>query len=386
MRHIKIFEKFNKDEEKFFEDQKWIVIKPKSYESLLSYSEGTEWHIENVDVKYYSNYSSSPNPYRYNNKIYINIDKQKNVKYLFDFETEKFYDNNGDDDVYLNDFFDKNPDLMNVYGEIINCSNVVKDNGEYWIVMDDYDDFEPYFTVSHGVRSDYIKTILMGDANYLYEYSPSDFKFNEDVIVIDNNIQLLKMILRLEKIYNDHDYDLNDVKNYDDITEIIKEYDLDELKKIIRRTVCESHENADADEAYAQTIEKIYDFFGLVDGSADWKSYNNKDHLWIKFDSKESAYKAKLIITNFNNSYEDEKINGDPPSYGYDANYKDICDQFNSILPDRLDEYESDNLDSETIFKYFDKLDSIKEKNPDISEDDIVKEIELLINSEKYNL
>ena len=372
MKYIKIFENFNKDKEKIFEDQKWLVIKIKSYESLLSYSEGTEWHIKNVNS--WSGYSTEK--YRFNDKIYINIDKQKNVKYLFDFDTEKFYDNENND-LYLNEFFDKNSDLMNIYGEIINCSNIVKDNGEYWIVIGDYDYFEPYFTVSRDVRADYIKNILSRD--YLCEYDPSDFKFDEDVIVTDDNIQLLKMILRLEKIYNDYKYDLNDIKDYNNITEIIKEYGLDELKRILRLSICESNENADVDEVYDQTIIKIYNFFGLINGSADWKSNNN---LWIKFDSNKSAYKAKLIITNFNNSYEDEKIDGNPPYNGYNANYQDICAQFNSILIDRLYDYRSDNLDSETIFKYFDKLDS----KENISEDDIIKEIELLINSEKYNL
>jgi len=391
MKHIRIFENFNKTNiEKIFENQKWLVIRAKSYEELLSYSDGTGWHIENVDAKYYGGYSSRPNPYRYNDKIYINIDKQSDVKYLFDFDTEKFYDNSGDDDVCLNEFFDKNPDLMNVYGEIVDCSEIVKENDEYWFVVSGYEDFSEYFTVDNRTRSDFIEIILSGNANEIYEYDSSDFEFDESMKVSNYNVELLKMILRLEKLYNNYDYDLNDIKDYDDVTEIIKEYDVEdefvELKRILRRCVCEAHENADADEAYNRTLDKIYDFFKLLDGTVKWQLYNNKDSLWTKFDSNESAYRAKFIITNFNNCYEDEKIDGDPPYNGYDGDYKDIYSQFDSILPDRLDDYNSDNLDSETIFKYFDKLNNIKENNPDISENDIVREIEILMNSEKYNL
>lgn len=388
MKHIKIFENFNKNEEKIFEDKNWIVIKPNSYESLLSYSDGTGWNIENVNSKYYGGYGSSPNPYRYNDQIYINVDKEKDVKYLFDFDIEKFYDNNGDDDVYLYEFFDKNPELKKVYGEIINCSEIVKENGEYWFVVSEYEDFSKYFTVDNSTRTDFIEIILSGNADEIYEYAISDFDFDESMRVNDYNVELLKMILRLEKSYHDYDYDLSDVDDYDDITKIIKEYEdeLDELKRIIKKCVCESHESADADEAYKKTLDKIYDFFKLIDDSAKWQLYKNTDSLWIKFDSNESAYSAKLIITNYNNSYEDEKIDGNPPYYGYSGDYDDIYTNFNSILPDRLDDYESDNLDSETIFKYFDKLKVIKENTPDISEEDIIKEFKILIDAEKYNL
>ena len=121
--------KFQK--ETVFHNSKWLVIKPKSFETLLSLSEGTEWRIKNINTKYHAVNNFKPEQYPLNDSVYVNIDKKTNERYLFDFYKNHFYDND-EEDIYLKEFFEKNKDLFNFYGEIVECSDIIKENNDYW--------------------------------------------------------------------------------------------------------------------------------------------------------------------------------------------------------------------------------------------------------------
>lgn len=389
MKYIHYFEENitekSKDIEKIFENSRWLVIRPKSYESLLSWSQGTKWNIENVNAKYWSEYGS-PRKYDFNDKIYICFDNKYDAKYLFDFDTEHFYDNDGDY-TYISELFDRNKELISVFGDIIYCSDVVEQNGEYWIVVDDYDYFVPYFKLDSRVRTDYIEKVLGGDGYEIYNYSYKDFDIDVNIKLDKDNIELLKMILRLELLFDedgDYDYDVDEIEDYGDITSIVDEYRLNELKRTLQRCICELNETSNADSAYDDILDRIYKFFNLVDGSAKWEKYNSKNEmLWIKFNTKLAAYNAKLIITNYDDSYSDEKIDGDPPDNGY---YMDNYDGFNDILPDKVTDYSSENVDGDTISEYYNLWRETTKENPTMSIDDIMKDIDLKIDAKKYNL
>ena len=73
--------------EKVYEDEKWLVIVPKTKEAAIQYGKHTQWctaaTTSNNMFDYYKNQGAT---------LYINIDKQDNRKYQFCFETQEFMD------------------------------------------------------------------------------------------------------------------------------------------------------------------------------------------------------------------------------------------------------------------------------------------------------
>lgn len=150
----------------------------------------------------------------------------------------------------------------------------------------------------------------------------------------------------------------------------------------------DANESADQSAAYEDLTDEVYSFFNLKMGSAKWENYKNSKYskLFIKFKSREDAYRAKFIINKYDDSYEDDVIEYSPPYYGYSGDLKEKQEIFDNELPERLDEYENDNIDGERINKYFDTWKKVKESHPDFSDNQIIEEIEIILNSEKYNL
>jgi len=371
------FENFKNDVEKIFESNNWIVIKPKSFEAFSYYGQDQEWS----DVKYGCKYN-------FNQNIYINIDKEDNTKFVLNFDRGDFY---GEDDevIYLRDFLDENYELFNVYGEILNCDNIVKDGNDYWIVVDGYEDFAQYFKYNRDLNEKFVKAILSGEGFEFFEYGYNDFDFADSYLDVDeDNLLLLKVVLMLEKFDNDYDYDFEEIENYKDVCSIIKEYDLKELKIRLKMAIRDANESADQSAAYEDLTDEVYSFFNLKMGSAKWENYKNSKYskLFIKFKSREDAYRAKFIINKYDDSYEDDVIEYSPPYYGYSGDLKEKQEIFDNELPERLDEYENDNIDGERINKYFDTWKKVKESHPDFSDNQIIEEIEIILNSEKYNL
>lgn len=399
MKYIRYFEEniddvnlenYKDDIDKIFENDKWLVIKPKSFESLLYWSQDTDWRIENVNVKYHPSVGLSPQTYKMNDSIYININKQKDEKYLFDFEKEDFYDAD-ENDIYLYDFLDDNKELFNVYGEIIDVYNVVKENDSYWMVVPDNNYFEKFFNLDRNTRNDLIKSVLSGDSFDIFSYNPRDFDINDaNIDLSEKNLDLLKSVLILEKMYNedDYDYEVEDIKDYDDVAYIVSEYDIEEFKNILQQIICQATESAEGDAAYDDILDHVYKFFNFVDGSANWKKYkdNKYDYLWIKFKTNEDAYKAKFILANYDDSFSDDKIDYSPPYYGYSADSKNFKDIVNEYLPDKISDYDSDNVSGDDIFDIYEYIIKYKEKNPNFTDKELLSEIDVYINSKKYNL
>ena len=384
-------DQFKDQIEVVFGGKNYNVIKPKSFEGLLYLSQGTEWRIANINTKYY-NGKDFPKKYYFNDNVYVNVDKtDENKKILFDFQQSHFYDED-EDDIYLNDFFEKNKDLFNFYGEIVNCDNVVKENGEYWIVVSDYPYFEDYFKLDRNTRDDLIKMILNNEAYELFMYNISDFKISDryNKWEIDNeSLLLIKVLLWIIKLRKNYDYGVVEIKDYDDIVEIIKEYKIKSLKKLFKECMCKAQETADSDAAYNDVTDEIYKFFGLVLGTAKWQHHaNSQDQkLWIKFKTNTDAYYAKFLINNYDDSYSDDKIEY---SHGYSFTGDDkVRDEyFNDNLKEKLwsfEEYDSE-ISGDDIHKYNDYWKEMIENNPNLVEEEILDKIKRKIKIKNYNL
>lgn len=398
MKYIKKFEETeddseinlenHKDEiEKVFETKNWIIINPKTLEALYYWSQDQGWSDIEGDIdRKYKHYDSQDLMY-----IYININKTNDDRIFFDFHKSTFYGEN-EYEVYLKDFFDSNPELLSYYGEILTGGSssdgvVVKDSDDYWFVIDDYNNFSKYFKLDRNTRKDLIETVLGGDSFDIFNYNPSDISIDSYNIDFDEeNLILAKVILLIEKQNEDHDYEVTDINDYDDVVEVVKEYDIDDLKDLLTRCVCEGVELADADAAYEDITNEIYKFFNFELGSAKWDNYKQSKNqkLWIKFKSKSDAYRAKMIILNYDNSYEDDIIDYSPPYYGYSGESKVIEEHFNEAFIERLDEFYK-HYENE-IEDYKDAWKNLIKENPNMVEEDILKELDIVISAKRYGM
>lgn len=71
-----------------YQDEKWYVLVPRSYEAAVYWGSDTKWCTSYKDSRnFYDNYSQK-------GKLYININKETREKYQFHFETDSFMDSN----------------------------------------------------------------------------------------------------------------------------------------------------------------------------------------------------------------------------------------------------------------------------------------------------
>ena len=370
------YDDFKDDVEKVFENDNWLVIKPKSFEAFCYYAQDQEWS----DAKYGRKYNFNPN-------IYLNINKKDDSRIVLNFSRGDFY---GEDDekIYLKDFLEENQDLFTLYGEVLDCSDIVKEGDNYWIIVDDYEYFAPYFKVDRNTNEKFIKSVLSGEGFEFFDYSYRDFDINEPYLEVDeDNLLLLKIVLMLEKQNNDdYDYEIDEIEDYKDICRIIKRYDIEELENSLKMSISRAHSDADDSAAYEDLTNEVYSFFNLEMGSAKWQNYQKDNKLWIRFKSKSDAYNAKFIINKYDDSYEDDVIEYSSPYYGYRGKLEEIQEIFDNEIPDRLWDYDNDDINGKRINKYFKTWKKIEKENPNFSDDEMMKEIEILLDAEKYNL
>lgn len=104
--------KIKEGAEKFYEDDKWLVIIPKTREASCYYGKGTQWctaadKSENM-FDYYNN----------NGTLYINIDKEYNEKYQFYFRSLQFMDETDSPiDATIQKAIGLTDELVRAYGE-----------------------------------------------------------------------------------------------------------------------------------------------------------------------------------------------------------------------------------------------------------------------------
>ena len=384
MKYIRYFEdntnleNFKDDIEKVFENKEWLIIKPKSFEAFCYYGQDQGW----TDVDYNRKYN-------FRADTYININKDDDKKIVLNFGRGEFYGKD-EDTIYLKEFFDENPLLYNFYGDIIYCSDIVKENVDYWIIVGDYDYFSSYFKLDRDTSEKFIKSVLLSDAFQYFDYD-NVFDIDEyGLDVDDENFSILKMILILEKLHNEDEYDyfISDIKNYNDVVHIINTYDFDEIESMLKNSIRRGHQDADADAAYEDLTDDVYDFFELELGSAKWQQYKNKkeDLLWIKFKTKEAAFRAKFLINNYDDSYDDDKIDYSQPYNGYNGKTETMNEVFNNEFLNSVGEYDNNGINWKMIEESLELWKEIKLQNPDIDEDELYDDFEIRLNAKKYNI
>lgn len=394
MKYIKLFKEsanFEKSKDKIervFENENWLIVKPKTYKAFCYWGQNTEWSAADGNHQYYFNEGYT----------YINIKKETPLfpemesKFYFNFYSGDFYDKD-DNDIYLKDFFEENTDLFNFYGQHLKCDNIVEDMGDYWIICEEYSYFADFFRLGRSTRNDLIKKVLVGDSFDIFQYNSTDFNIRDcDIDLKEDQLLILKIALRLEKDADSEiEYDINDIKNYDDIVEVVKDNNLESIERAIQGAIAEGQEGADANAAYNDITDEIYKFFGLEMGSATWKQTTGYKNfaLWIKFKTKGDAYHAKFIINKYDDSYEDDVIKYSPPYNGYYGESKDVEEGFNECIFDKLewgyDAY-SNNITYSQIDDYYKQWKKTKELNPDYTDDEIAKDVQFLLDAKRYNL
>jgi len=385
MKYLKYFEEnskqlrlFNDDSiDILFENNKWVIIEPKTYEALCNYGKDQGWYVANGHSAYYFR----------KDHIYINVNKEDDSRYLFNFYDNEFY---GKDEKYLElkPFLYKNEDLLEFYGEKLQCPEIVKDGNDYWFVVGEYSDFFEYFKIDANINEKFIKSILEGGGQEYFEYENHWDIDDYGIKLAEDNFLPLFMVLVLEK-FNDeeeYDFDLDDINNYDDICNVINEYDFEELKWLLKICVRYGHEIADSNQAYEELTDAVYNFFNLKLGSAKWKNKNSlhspHSDLWIKFKGDLDAYYAKFVVLG----YDDGKIEYSSPYNGYDGDTKDVVETFNSEIPEKLYDYDHNNIDHDKIEKFVEFWKREKDRNKDATNSEIYEELKVLVDVEKYNI
>jgi len=357
-------------------NREWLVIKPNSYEALCYLGQDQNWRIADYDTRY----KETPK------NTYININKDDDTKIFLDFYNSDFYKLD-EETIYLKEFFDINNDLLAFYGEIINCEDIIKENDDYWILCSDYDYFSGYFELDNRTRKDFISKILCGDSGEIFQYDNGNFDLDDYYGNLNPyNLGLLRSTLRFEKLNNKkYDYNISDenLDDYDNISKIVKKYNIKSVKRIIRDCICNANELADADEAYEDVTDEIYKFFNLEMGSAKWQNHNTSKYqkLWIKFKTNDDAYYAKFRINNYDDSYNEDMIDFSTPYNGYHGDSKNVEIQFNDSLSDNI----SNHDDIDEILE-FDLLWKEVKSNLNLPDDEMMKEMKTLIDAKKYNL
>lgn len=98
----------SQDAELVFENSKWVVYVPKTYEASCKLGQGTRWCTATTDSDYYYEH------YTYEGPLYININKSTKEKFQFHFESGSFMDAE-DDRIELRKFFSDNEELYAFY-------------------------------------------------------------------------------------------------------------------------------------------------------------------------------------------------------------------------------------------------------------------------------
>lgn len=324
-----------------------------------------------------------------NGNIYEVLDKNEEEKYFLNFNNGDFSDEN-ESQIYLKEFFEEHSELFNFFGEIVPCKNVIiKDGNDWWLMIDDNDWFADYIKLDSRTRDDFAKKVLAGDGIEIFSYDYRDFDIDEDFDLDKDNLMLMKIVLYLEKEINNYDYDIEDVKDYSDVVDIVKEYDISALKKILQISIRSAHESADSDDAYNDLLDSAYDHFGLVDKTAKWQTVEGYKYqqLFIKFKSPDSAYFAKFLIMNYDDSYSDDMVKYWGKDY-YSGDREVMQEIFDNELSDRISDYDrfSEDIKYDEISDLDEIYKELKKENPQITEEEIFKEFDIKISAKKYNL
>lgn len=165
----------NKDAELVYEDSKWEVWIPHTYEASCKLGQGSRWCTATTDNDYYYN------QYTYSGILYININKtNRDDKYQFHFASNQFM-NKDDDSINLNGFLAEkgNEGLKTFYNKTI-ADNFVKLNPDWTSenVSLQFGNLADHFSDRYMTRDSYL-SLLQGDLWDWFGYQTADV-FDEE--------------------------------------------------------------------------------------------------------------------------------------------------------------------------------------------------------------
>lgn len=143
----------NQDAELIFEDSKWQVWVPHTYEASCKLGQGSHWCTASTSSDHYFRHYTSKG------LLYININKSNpKEKYQFHFQTNSFMDIQ-DDTIDLSAFMKANPDLANFYRDKVIIKDVCTSNTSL-------DKFINILCIKNAIRDKKISRALLLNQKY----------------------------------------------------------------------------------------------------------------------------------------------------------------------------------------------------------------------------
>lgn len=128
-----LFKKAEKDAEKVYDSENYLILIPKTKEASCAYGRGTRWCTASTGSYNYFDQYNKEGP------LYIVIDKQSNQKYQFHFQSSQFMDSEDSPIEDLSNFFDSHkeiePIMLNLSLQNENSDFVIQVNPDYYISL-----------------------------------------------------------------------------------------------------------------------------------------------------------------------------------------------------------------------------------------------------------
>lgn len=292
--------------------------------------------LDSIDINRYSDFYEL-----YENEF---ISKKKLIKTYRDM----FGDSDLDDPVEFVEFLESKS-LINYFIDLMIPSEIKEREGKwYFYAPDGWKYFADYFYIPADYRKDAVEVILAGEGMEIFWYDCNAFKIKDSYLdVNEENLKYLKSILQnMKEDFEIEQEEIDNIKDLDDVVEVIREHDIDDFEKGLDSTYCNSQGYADEDEAYNSLINDVMEHFGF-DKATKWVKGSEKseydDTLEIQFKDESAAKDAIIMLYKIDNSIWDDtsefQIKYDPPYYGYQADNEKVEDYFNQELQERLPDY-----------------------------------------------
>lgn len=229
---------------KCYEDEKWLVIIPLSYEASVFWGDGTSWCTAYKDSRaYYDDYT-------HRGPLYINIDKEYSGKYQFHFQSNSFMD---EDDNEIN---------KPVFDEM--CA-------------------------TEGLKEFYSTITTPSMYKELSEGEVEGYELDE---YLGSNIYVCHKNDDSDDMYSDWFYEFNIVDVDEDIDNRLLAYEGFDSYDIIRKMTCL--------KVYREDKENIILFDGVYvfDDWANEITYNENKQIAIAYYSNEDTYRLARVANH----------------------------------------------------------------------------------------
>ena len=286
--------------EKLFEDDKWIVIHPKTEEAACYYGSGTRWCTASTKgYNYFDSYNAEGN-------LYIVISKQNpSVKYQIHFESHSFMDVKDIpptlEELDSSGFLGDNQLLDFLAGANTNKNNLPKElkdyNGEEFS-FDLYDIKSLFYEDKKGdyLSFDFIDDIIKGDIPSYWSYELNSYE-NVQYTLKYNKQNIMTKILSVFTNKSLSIKDATEEKRY--IEEIIDSYldsgsVMETLNDLIDKVKERTNADQVADDIYiTSTYNEAHDYIlSELSNQLKMELYVQDDKLYAKPDNIEKFKKA----------------------------------------------------------------------------------------------